>query len=82
MEIGVYTFAELQEDPLDGHMISPEQRMRDLIEEAELAEQVGLDVFGVGEHHREDLIVSSPRSSWRRSPLEPSACGSPVRSRS
>jgi probable LLM family oxidoreductase len=60
MEIGVYTFAELQDDPLDGHMISPEQRMRDLIEEAELAEQVGLDVFGVGEHHREDLIVSSP----------------------
>ena len=60
MEIGVYTFAELQEDPLDGHMISPEQRMRDLIEEAELAEQVGLDVFGVGEHHRDDLIVSSP----------------------
>ncbi len=60
MEIGVYTFAELQEDPLDGHMISPEQRMRDLIEEAELTEQVGLDVFGVGEHHREDLIVSSP----------------------
>jgi len=60
MEIGVYTFAELQEDPLDGHMISPEQRMRDLVEEAELAEQVGLDVFGVGEHHREDLIVSSP----------------------
>ncbi len=60
MEIGLYTFAELQEDPLDGHMISPEQRMRDLVEEAELAEQVGLDVFGVGEHHREDLIVSSP----------------------
>jgi len=60
MEIGVYTFAELQEDPLDGHMISPEQRMRDLLEEAELADQVGLDVFGVGEHHREDLIVSSP----------------------
>ena len=60
MEIGVYTFAELQEDPLDGHLISPEQRMRDLLEEAELADQIGLDVFGVGEHHREDLIVSSP----------------------
>jgi probable LLM family oxidoreductase len=60
MEIGLYTFAELQEDPLDGHIISPEQRMRDLVEEAVLAEQVGLDVFGVGEHHREDLIVSSP----------------------
>jgi probable LLM family oxidoreductase len=60
MELGLYTFAELQEDPLDGHMISPQQRMRDLVEEAVLAEQVGLDVFGVGEHHREDLIVSSP----------------------
>jgi probable LLM family oxidoreductase len=60
MEIGIYTFAELQEDPHDGHMISPQQRMRDLVEEAELADQVGLDVFGVGEHHRPDLIVSSP----------------------
>ena len=60
MEIGVYTFAELQEDPHDGHMISAERRMRDLVEEAELAERVGLDVFGVGEHHRADLIVSSP----------------------
>ena len=60
MELGIYTFAELQEDPLDGHTISPQQRMRDLIEEAELADQVGLDVFGVGEHHRPDLIVSAP----------------------
>ena len=34
--------------------------MRELVEEAELAEQVGLDVFGVGEHHRPDFIVSSP----------------------
>jgi probable LLM family oxidoreductase len=60
MEIGIYTFAELQEDPLDGRMISAERRMRDLMEEAVFAEQVGLDVFGVGEHHRADLIVSSP----------------------
>jgi probable LLM family oxidoreductase len=60
MEIGIYTFAELQEDPHDGHLISAHQRMRDLVEEAELADQVGLDVFGVGEHHRADLIVSSP----------------------
>ncbi len=60
MEIGIYTFAELQEDPHDGHLISAHERMRDLVEEAELADQVGLDVFGVGEHHRADLIVSSP----------------------
>jgi probable LLM family oxidoreductase len=60
MEIGIYTFAELQEDPIDGHVISAERRMSDLIEEVELADRVGLDVFGIGEHHRPDLIVSSP----------------------
>jgi probable LLM family oxidoreductase len=60
MEIGLYTFAELQADARTGTAISPEQRMRDLIEEIELADQVGLDVFGVGEHHRPDFVVSSP----------------------
>ena len=57
MELGLYTFAEL---PLGATGITPEQRMRNLLEEAELAEQVGLDVFGVGEHHRPDFAVSSP----------------------
>jgi probable LLM family oxidoreductase len=60
MEIGLYTFAELSPDPESGRVISPEQRVRDLMEEIELAEQVGLDVFGVGEHHRPDFVVSSP----------------------
>ncbi len=60
MEIGLYTFAELQADARTGFAISPEQRVRDLIEEIELADQVGLDVFGVGEHHRPDFVVSSP----------------------
>ena len=54
MEIGVYTFAELRGG------ITPEERMRDLMEEVELADQVGLDVFGVGEHHRPDFVVSAP----------------------
>ena len=54
MELGIYTFAELRGD------VSPRQRVRDLIEEIELAEQVGLDVFGVGEHHRPDFVVSAP----------------------
>ena len=54
MEIGVYTFAELRGD------ITPEQRMRDLMEEVALADEVGLDVFGVGEHHRPDFVVSAP----------------------
>ena len=60
MELGLYTFAETTPDA-SGHGATPApQRMRELIEEAELAEQVGLDVFGVGEHHRPDFIVSSP----------------------
>ena len=60
MELGLYTFAELTPDPVTGRTISPARRLRDLIEEVELADQVGLDVFGVGEHHRPDFAVSSP----------------------
>ena len=60
MEIGLYTFAELSPDPRTGEAITPQQRVRDLIQEVELADQVGLDVFGVGEHHRPDFVVSSP----------------------
>ena len=54
MEIGVYSFAELRGS------IGAEQRLRDLLEEAELADRLGLDVFGVGEHHRPDFAVSAP----------------------
>ena len=60
MEIGLFTFAELYPDPDTGRTISPEQRMRHLMAEVELADQLGLDVFGIGEHHRPDLIVSAP----------------------
>jgi probable LLM family oxidoreductase len=60
MELGIYTFAEVTPDPSTGLTISPAERLRDLIEEIELADQVGLDVFGVGEHHRPDFAVSAP----------------------
>ncbi len=60
MEIGLFTFAELYPDPDTGRAISPEQRMRHLMAEVELADELGLDVFGIGEHHRPDLIVSAP----------------------
>jgi probable LLM family oxidoreductase len=60
MELGLYTFAELTPDPATGQAISPAQRLRNLIEEATLADEVGLDVFGVGEHHRPDFAVSAP----------------------
>jgi probable LLM family oxidoreductase len=55
MELGVYTFAELTSAD-----IGPERRLRDLLEEIELADEAGLDVFGVGEHHRPDFAVSAP----------------------
>ena len=54
MELGVATFADLSSG------ISPEQRMRNLMEEVQLADQLGLDVFAIGEHHREDFLISSP----------------------
>jgi probable LLM family oxidoreductase len=60
VEVGVYTFAELSPDPVTGEELSPEERLRNLIEEIELADRIGLDVFGVGEHHRPDFAVSSP----------------------
>ncbi len=60
MEIGIYTFGERTTDPETGQLISPGERLRRLLEEIELADQVGLDVFGVGEHHRPDYTVSAP----------------------
>lgn len=59
-ELGVYSFAELTPDPHTGQLISPAQRLHNLIETIELADQVGLDVFGVGEHHRPDFASSAP----------------------
>jgi alkanesulfonate monooxygenase SsuD/methylene tetrahydromethanopterin reductase-like flavin-dependent oxidoreductase (luciferase family) len=60
MEIGVYTFADLMPDVVTGRKISPTERMREIVEEIELADQVGLDVFGLGEHHRPEYIGSAP----------------------
>ncbi|SMD03139.1 LLM class flavin-dependent oxidoreductase [Rhizobium sp. RU36D] len=59
MELGLYTFADI--DPASTNKgAAGAQRMRELIAEIELADQVGLDVFGLGEHHRPDYIASSP----------------------
>jgi probable LLM family oxidoreductase len=60
MEFGITTFVENTPDPTNGNLLSPYERMSNLMEEIELADQVGLDVFAVGEHHRPDYIVSSP----------------------
>jgi len=60
MQIGVDSFAAAISDPATGLTISSVQRMRNLLEEIELADQVGLDVFGIGEHHRAEFLDSAP----------------------
>lgn len=60
MEIGLYSFGERTPEPGTGHVPSPSERLQRLLDEIELADQVGLDVFGVGEHHRPDYAVSAP----------------------
>ncbi|MBN9217992.1 MAG: LLM class flavin-dependent oxidoreductase [Mesorhizobium sp.] len=59
MELGLYTFADVSPQPGPG-AIGPHERLRNLVEEIELADQVGLDVFGLGEHHRPDYAASAP----------------------
>lgn len=60
MEIGISTFVETTPDVNTGEVISHAQRLREVVEEIILADQVELDVFGVGEHHRKDFAASSP----------------------
>ena len=60
MEIGISTFVETTPDAKTGDVISHAERLREVVEEIILADQVGLDVFGVGEHHRNDFAASSP----------------------
>jgi probable LLM family oxidoreductase len=58
--LGVFSFVELTPDPATGAMITPVERLRNLLETIELADQVGLDVFGIGEHHRVEYVASAP----------------------
>ncbi|MEC0226432.1 LLM class flavin-dependent oxidoreductase [Paenibacillus alba] len=61
MEFGIYTLADLRSDPYTGIRISARQRLNEIIQAAKMADEAGLDVFGVGEHHRLDYAVSSPQ---------------------
>jgi len=60
MEIGIDSFAAAISDPATGLILSPVERMQHLLDEIELADQVGLDVFGIGEHHRIEFLDSAP----------------------
>ncbi|MDP9590985.1 UNVERIFIED_ORG: putative LLM family oxidoreductase [Shinella zoogloeoides] len=59
MELGLYTFADVDPNAADRGQ-EGERRLKELLEEIELADQVGLDVFGLGEHHRPDYAASAP----------------------
>jgi probable LLM family oxidoreductase len=59
-ELGIYSFVENTPDPATGVRISAAQRIKDVLEEIELADQVGLDAYGIGEHHREEYVASAP----------------------
>jgi len=60
MELGIMTFADMQPEATKGSGEYGRQRVKDLLEEIQLADQLGLDVFGIGEHHRPDYAVSAP----------------------
>jgi hypothetical protein len=60
MQIGIDSFAAAISDPATGLTLSPVERMHHLLEEIELADRVGLDVFGIGEHHRAEFLDSAP----------------------
>src|SRR5579872_3505951 len=60
MQIGVDSFAAAISDPVTGVTLEPVERLQNLLEEIELADRVGLDVFGIGEHHREEFLDSAP----------------------
>jgi len=84
MEVGIDSFAAILRDPTTGIEISPAERLSNLLEEVETADRVGIDIFGVGEHHRSEFLDSAPaiilaavaartqnircQSAWKRDP--------------
>ncbi|MFL5728769.1 MAG: Atu2307/SP_0267 family LLM class monooxygenase [Cytophagaceae bacterium] len=60
MEIGISTFGDIQPDGTSGKAVNAHRRMQELIGEAKLADECGLDVFALGEHHRPDFMISAP----------------------
>jgi len=60
MELGVYSFGDIPTDPATGQLVAPAQQLRETIERIRLADEAGLDWFGIGEHHRPEYSISSP----------------------
>ena len=60
MELGISSFGEVIPDGVAGKAVNAHRRMQEILEEIKLADEVGLDVFALGEHHRPDFIISAP----------------------
>ena len=60
MQIGLDSFVATLADPVTGALLDPVVRLSNLLEEVEIADRSGLDVFGIGEHHREEFLDSAP----------------------
>ena len=60
MQIGIDSFVATSRDPLTGATLGTAERLRNLLEEIERADQVGIDIFGIGEHHRPEFADSAP----------------------
>lgn len=60
MELGISSFGEIKPDEVAGKALNAHRRMQELLEEIKVADEVGLDVFALGEHHRPDFIISAP----------------------
>ena len=58
MQVGIDSFAAAYDE--SSRAVTPSDRLRDLVEQIEHADQVGLDVFGIGEHHRQEYLDSAP----------------------
>src|SRR5699024_91954 len=63
MQFGIFTIADITPDPTTGEVPTENERLRSMVEQAELAEQVGLDVFAIGEHHNPPFVTSSPTTT-------------------
>ena len=76
MQVGIDSFAAFYDDTKKS--VSSSERLQRLVEQIERADQIGLDVFGVGEHHRQGFLDSAPAIIWERRQHELNAYASPV----
>lgn len=60
MQIGVSLFGEITPDNVSGGAVNANKAIKEILEQIKLADEVGLDVFAVGEHHRKDFVISAP----------------------